>query len=151
MHDDVTRWSACDLRKAIGTRQLSPVDVVEACPIKIEALNPYLNAITAMCFSRARQEARRAEAAVLAGEELGALHGLPIGIKGMEEAQGLLSTYGSPLFRNHIPARDNALATDMLPLCAGTDTGGSLRIPAAVSGEASQDAGEGTLSAAADR
>ena len=181
--------SAVELRRLIGTKAISPVDLLEACIERIETINPAVNAVTATCYERARAEARAAEHAVLAGETLGLLHGLPIGIKDLEETEGLLSTFGSPLYRDHVPQRDNmlvrrlrqagaivtaktnvpemgagantrntvwgatgnpfnpllnaggssggsaaALACDMLPLCSGSDTGGSLRIPAAKCG-----------------
>ena len=71
--------------------------------------NPRINAVTATCFERARDEAAAAEAAVMAGEPLGLLHGLPIGIKDLEETDGLLTTYGSPIYREQCAGRDNAL------------------------------------------
>src|SRR5687768_7398545 len=181
--------SAVELRRLIGERQLSPVELLEACIARIEALNPFVNAVTATCFDRARQEARAAEQAVLRGAPLGLLHGLPLGVKDLEPTAGLLSTSGSPPLRNHVPSKDvelvarlrragaivvgktnvpemgagansrnpvwgatgnpfnpnlnaggssggsaAALALDMLPLCTGSDTGGSLRIPAAKCG-----------------
>ncbi|MGO0790401.1 amidase [Herbaspirillum seropedicae] len=189
MQDKLVEKSAVELRQLIGSKQLSPVELLEACIARIEDINPHINAVTATCFERARSEARAAEQAVIDGKPLGLLHGLPIGIKDLEETEGLLTTYGSPLYRGNIPARDNALvarlraagaivagktnvpemgagansrnavwgatgnpfnpllnaggssggsaaalATDLLPLCSGSDTGGSLRIPAAKCG-----------------
>ncbi len=181
--------SSVDMRHRIGTKEISPVELLEACIQRIEAINPAVNAITATCIARARTEAKVAEKAALDGDELGLLHGLPTGIKDLEETGGLLTTFGSPLYRDHIPERDNtmvarvrkagaivvaktnvpefgagansrnvvwgatgnpfnpllnpggssggsavALATDMLPVCTGSDTGGSLRIPGAING-----------------
>lgn len=181
--------SAVELRRLIGAKRLSPVELLEASIQRIEALNPGINAVTATCFDRARGEAKAAEAAVMRGDSLGMLHGLPTGIKDLEDTAGLLSTYGSPLYRDHVPAKDGAmvarvraqgaivvaktntpefgagansrnpvwgatgnpfnptlnaggssggsaaaLAVDMLPVCTGSDTGGSLRIPAAKCG-----------------
>jgi Asp-tRNA(Asn)/Glu-tRNA(Gln) amidotransferase A subunit family amidase len=165
------------------------VELLEACIARIEAINPHVNAVTATAFTRARAEARAAEAAVLRGDNLGLLHGLPLGVKDLEETAGLLTTYGSPIYRANVPAADNllvarlraagaivtaktnvpemgagansfnpvwgatgnpfdprlnaggssggsacALALDLLPICTGSDTGGSLRIPAAKCG-----------------
>jgi Asp-tRNA(Asn)/Glu-tRNA(Gln) amidotransferase A subunit family amidase len=181
--------SAVELRRRIGAKEISPVELLDACIERIERVNPGVNAIAATRYERARQEAKSAEAAVLRGEPLGVLHGLPAGIKDLEETAGLLTTYGSPLYRGYVPERDSgmvarvraagaivvaktntpefgagantrnavwgatgnpfnaslnaggssggsavALACDMLPLCTGSDTGGSLRIPAAMCG-----------------
>ncbi|UST53482.1 amidase family protein [Comamonadaceae bacterium OTU4NAUVB1] len=186
---DLIALPATELRRLIGARQLSPVELLDACIARIEAVNPYVNAVTATCFERARDEARAAEAAVMAGAPLGLLHGLPLGVKDLEDTAGLLTTFGSPIHRANVPAADNvlvrrlraagaivagktnvpemgagantrnpvwgatgnpfdnrlnaggssggsaaALALDMLPVCTGSDTGGSLRIPAAKCG-----------------
>ena len=57
-------------------------------------------------FERARAEAAKAEAAVMAGEPLGLLHGLPIGIKDLSDTAGIRTTYGSELFADHVPESD---------------------------------------------
>jgi len=181
--------SAVDLRRMIGTRQISPVELLRDCIRRIEAVNPALNAVVAADFEGGMQAARTAEAKVMRGEKLGALHGLPVGIKDLNDTEGLRTTYGSPMFRDHVPAKDEnvvaalrrdgaiilaktntpefgtggnttndvygptgnafdpalscagssggsavALAASMLPLCTGSDTGGSLRKPASWSG-----------------
>ena len=101
--------SAAELRRRIGSKDISPVELLEACIERIERLNPAVNAITATCFERARAEARAAEVAVVRGEKLGLLHGLPAGIKDLDDTAGLLTTYGSPLYRAHIPERDGTM------------------------------------------
>ncbi len=101
--------SAVELRRRIGTKEISPVELLEACIARIERINPAVNAVTATCYDRAREEARTAEKAALRGEPLGLLHGLPTGIKDLDETGGLLTTYGSPLYRDFIPERDNAM------------------------------------------
>ena len=101
----------CDLgataaRRLIGARQLSPVELVESCIARIEAVDHAVNAVVARDFDRARAAARGAEAAVMRGETLGALHGLPVVIKDLEETAGLRTTFGSPLFAENVPAAD---------------------------------------------
>ena len=99
----ITRLSAVELRQLIGRRELSPVEILDAFIARIEALNPAINAMTATCFARARKEAREAECAAQAGDALGPLHGLPFAVKDLEDTAGVLTTYGSPLFKNHVP------------------------------------------------
>ena len=53
--------------------------------------------------------AKAADAAVARGDDLPPLHGLPIGIKDLQETAGLRTTYGSPIFRDHVPAADERL------------------------------------------
>ena len=101
--------SANELRHRIGTGEISPVELLQACIDRIEAVNPYVNAVTATCYDRARAEAQAAERAVRTGEPLGLLHGLPTGVKDLEATAGLLTTYGSPIYRENIPAQDNVL------------------------------------------
>ncbi|HEY0419529.1 MAG TPA: amidase family protein, partial [Acetobacteraceae bacterium] len=102
---------ACDLaaveaRALIARRALSPVELTESCIRRIEAVDHAVNAMVARDFDRARQSARHAEEAVMRGDDLPPLHGLPVGIKDLEETAGLRTTYGSPIFRDHVPDRD---------------------------------------------
>src|SRR5476649_1445157 len=87
--------SAVELRRMIGSKEISPVELLEACIERIARINPAVNAVTATCFDRARKEAKAAEQAAQRGETLGLLHGLPTGIKDLEETGGLLTTFGS--------------------------------------------------------
>src|SRR3954462_10607114 len=106
-HDDaLLNLSSVELRRRIGTKEISPVDLVEASIQRIEAVNPAVNAIAATDFPVAREQARWAEKAGRAGEPLGLLHGLPTGIKDLHDTAGLLTTYGSPLNRDNVPKRD---------------------------------------------
>ncbi len=60
-------------------------------------------------YERARVAANEADAAVMRGDPLGALHGLPIGIKDLEDVAGLRTTYGSALFADHVPTKDELI------------------------------------------
>ncbi len=102
----------CDLtaraaRRLIGSKQLSPVELVESCIRRVEAVDQAVNAMVARDFERARAAARDAEAAVARGDALGALHGLPVGIKDLENTEGLRTTFGSPIFADNVPAKDD--------------------------------------------
>lgn len=176
--------SAVELRDLIRQARISPVELLESCVRRIEAVNPGLNAVVAMDLDRAMEDASAAEAAVRDGTG-GPLTGLPVGIKDLNATAGLRTTWGSPLYAEHVPAKDEAMvaklrdagavvlaktntpmfgagtktdnpvygptrnphdrertsggssggsaaavATGMLPLAQGSDTGGSLRNPA---------------------
>jgi Asp-tRNA(Asn)/Glu-tRNA(Gln) amidotransferase A subunit family amidase len=101
--------SATELARAIRARQLSPVEIVDTVLARIEALNPQLNAFLAVDAERARARARQAEAAVMRGETLGLLHGLPVSIKDLEPSAGLRCTYGSKFFEHHIADVDGVV------------------------------------------
>lgn len=98
--------TAVEARRLIGTKQLSPVELLESCIARIEAIDPALNAMVTRCFARARKEAKAAEKAVRKGEPLGLLHGLPIGIKDLSATEGVRTTYGSLLYENNVPKAD---------------------------------------------
>jgi Asp-tRNA(Asn)/Glu-tRNA(Gln) amidotransferase A subunit family amidase len=100
---NLTELSALELRRLIGTRQISPVELMEACIAQIEKYNPAINAIAATDFDRARETAKKAETSVMRGESLGLLHGLPLGVKDLQDTAGLLTTYGNVGLRGNIP------------------------------------------------
>lgn len=181
--------SATELTGLLAAKSVSPVELLQACLSRIGAVNHAVNAVVTLDAERALAAARAAEAAILRGDELGPLHGLPVLIKDTQDTAGLRTTYGSPLFADHIPQADAgsvarlraagaiilgktntpewaaggntrnpvhgatgnpfdplrsaagssggsavALACGMAPLASGSDTGGSLRNPAAYAG-----------------
>jgi len=81
--------SAVELRRRIGAREISPVDLMEACIARIDAFEPAVNALAARNFERALRLARAAEGAIMRGERLGALHGLPLGVAFMPAVEGI--------------------------------------------------------------
>lgn len=101
--------SAVELRRLIAEGEVSPVELYDSCCARIDAVNPTLNAVVAEDRAAARKAAEAAERAVLQGEELGPLHGLPLGIKDLNETAGLRTTHGSLLFAEHVPEVDEPL------------------------------------------
>ena len=103
---------ATEARRLIGTRRLAPSELLESCIARIEAVDHAVNAMVSRDFDRARTAAKQADAAVTRGDALGPLHGLPMGIKDLEETAGLLTTFGSPIFRDYIPTTDEGIVAD---------------------------------------
>ena len=98
--------SAVELRDMIRSKEISPVELLASSRERIEQVNGSVNALIATCYDRAEREAKRAEEAVLRGDELGLLHGLPIGIKDLVLTEGLRTTFGSPQFEHFVPETD---------------------------------------------
>jgi len=181
--------SAIELKRLLADREISPVELVEACLSRIAAINPAVNAVVTLDEAGARTAAGLAELAFTRGEVRRPLQGIPVLIKDTQDTAGLRTTYGSPLLANNVPAADQAsvarlraagaiilgktntpewaaggntrnpvhgatgnpfdpmrsaagssggsavaLACGMAPLASGSDTGGSLRNPAAYAG-----------------
>ncbi len=102
---------AIELIERIGNRQLSPVELLGAVLERAESLQPRLFAFMTLDADRARETAKQAEAAIMRGDELGPLHGLPVSVKDLEQTAGLRTTSGSKFFENYVPAEDGAVAS----------------------------------------
>ena len=108
------RIEPCDLnafeaRRLIGSCDLSPLELLESCIKRITEVNPVVNAIVSTCFDRARLEAKTAEKSIIKGQKLPPLFGLPLGIKDLSDTAGLRTTYGSILYKDYVPKKDEAL------------------------------------------
>src|SRR5919108_2205766 len=99
---DLCFTPATELAAMMRRRTLSPVEIMDAVLARIEALNPRLHAYLTVDAERAREQAKAAEAAVMRGETLKPLHGLPVSIKDLEPSAGLRCTYGSKFFEHNI-------------------------------------------------
>ncbi|MDD7972341.1 amidase [Roseinatronobacter alkalisoli] len=185
----LAQMSAAEMTRGFAARTITPDDVLDACLAQIARWNPMINAVTTLDTEGAVRQARASTRRWADGAPIGRLDGVPVGIKDMQDVQGLRTTHGSLLFRDHVAPSDQlivsrlrnsgavivaktnvpelgaggntrnpvwgvtcnpfdtrlivggssggsaaALATDMLPLCTGSDTGGSLRLPAALCG-----------------
>jgi Asp-tRNA(Asn)/Glu-tRNA(Gln) amidotransferase A subunit family amidase len=97
---------AYDLARQIRSGALSPVELMEACLARIDATNPVLNAFIALRPEEALADARAMADRIARGEDLGPLAGLPLGVKELEEVEGLSFTHGS------VPFKDNRAQWD---------------------------------------
>ncbi len=178
--------SAIEMARLIRTRKLSAREALAAHLKQIERVNPKVNAIVTLVAEMAAADAAKADEAQARRETLGPLHGLPVAHKDLMETRGIRTTFGSPLYKDYIPAEDDlvverirragaiaigktntpefgagsqtfnkvfgathnpydltktcggssggaavALACGLVPVADGSDTGGSLRNPAA--------------------
>jgi len=98
--------SASDLAGLIRTKKLSPVELVRGLLERIEAINPKINAYVTVTADSAMAAAREAEGAVMRGEELGALHGVPFAVKDVTLTEGVRTTMGSRLMEDFVPEED---------------------------------------------
>lgn len=177
---------ATDLARLLRRKKISAREVLDAHLARIEAVNPKVNAIITLVADQARKKALELDEQAAKGRFAGPLHGLPVAHKDLQDTAGIRTTYGSPLFRDHIPTKNtlivdriqragavplgktnvpefgagsqtfnpvfgaslnphdvtkttggssggaaSALACGMVPIADGSDTGGSLRNPAA--------------------
>jgi amidase len=106
MAEELWRKPAHELAALIRGRKISPVELLDAQLDAIKRFNPKLNAIVTLAADKAREDARAAERAVMRGDKIGALHGLPIGVKDITATAGVRTTYGSPLYADNVPAED---------------------------------------------
>lgn len=100
---------ATALAEAIRTKQLSPVEVVDAHLERMEKLEPSIHAFCTVTAEAARKEARNVEARILRGEKVGALAGVPVGIKDLVSTAGIRTTSGSVAYQDFIPDEDDVV------------------------------------------
>lgn len=105
MTDDIIFSDATKLAELIRTKAVSPVDVVQKHLDRIDATNPAINAIVTIADD-AIAAAKAAEKAVLAGDDIGPLHGVPFTVKDSIDTAGVLTQRGSPIFKGRLPDTD---------------------------------------------
>src|SRR5256885_6975259 len=106
MAHKLTHLSAVELARLVRTKKASPVEVVEAHLAAIQRINPAVNAFCTVAAEKALAWAREAERAVKKRAKLKALHGVPVAIKDLTLTADIRTTFGSTLYRDHIPTED---------------------------------------------
>ena len=102
--------SAGQLAKLVQSKEVSPVEIIDAHLARIEATEPVLNSFITLLPDEARAAARRAEADIQRGNYLGPLHGIPVGLKDLFNTAGVRTTSGSRIYDTFIPEEDCTVA-----------------------------------------
>lgn len=113
MVGELCATSAVDLAAAIRSKDVSPVEVTGAVLDRITAVDPVLNAFCTVTADSARLAAKQAEAAVLRGEDLPPLHGVPYSLKDLTATKGVRTAFGSRLYEHNVPTEDALVARRM--------------------------------------
>lgn len=97
---------AVELAQMIASKTLSPTELLIHFLERIQALNPKINAFVGMRGERAQHEARNAEKLLADGKIPPPLIGIPIGVKDLEDVAGMVTSFGSTLFKNNVAKQD---------------------------------------------
>jgi len=100
--------SAVELAKLIRSKDASPLEVMEQTITNIETFNPALNAFVSLRIEEAMDEAKAMTERIASGEDPGPLAGVPIGVKDLEDVEGMVTSFGS------IPYKDNVAPIDSI-------------------------------------
>jgi amidase len=124
---DLCLRPATELAAMVRNREVSARELLEAHLARIERLNPALNAIVTLDPDGARSAADAVDAELAAGEITGPLAGLPVAHKDTHSTAGMRTTFGSPLFADHVPERDELVVARLR--AAGTVRVGKTNVP----------------------
>ncbi len=107
---DVLELSLSEAARLVSTKEVSPVELVDACLGRIDSVNDKLAAYIEVYRDGARQVAKAAETMISAGHRLGPLHGVPIALKDNIGLAGLVTTAGSKILEDWRPDVDATVA-----------------------------------------
>ena len=126
--------SATELGEKIASGEISSVEATEAYLERIAQLDGNYASYITVTPDRAREDARRADAEIAAGNRRGPLHGVPVAVKDQFDTAGILTTNGSTILGENIPDTDATIMTKMRE--AGTVLLGKLNMSEYASGDA---------------
>jgi len=113
-HRELTDLTATQAVAALRKREVSPLEMVEAVLSRIDETDDKINAIPTVCAEMARERARSlTDNPPDSGNQFWQLAGLPIAVKDLVDVKGVRTTYGSPLFAEHVPDRSNYLVSTL--------------------------------------
>lgn len=102
--NELIRLTAREAVRRLAAGEITPLDLVDAAAARIAATDPELNALPTLCLDRARDHAGRImRDPPPDGDGRGWLGGLPLAVKDLNDVAGVRTTYGSPLFADHVP------------------------------------------------
>jgi amidase len=104
--NEIIYWSAARMARVLRARELSSLELVDACLARIDTVNPDINAIVQRVDERARAEADELDKLAARGQFRGPLHGIPITIKDSLDSAGIISTGGTLGRRDFVPQQD---------------------------------------------
>jgi amidase len=127
MSTEVCDLSAVEQAGLLRRREISARELLSAHLTRIEAGNKQVNAIVTLVAEQAMDEAVLADKRLVAGQPVGALHGLVAAHKDTHNTAGIRTTFGSPLLRDNVPDADELVISRMKE--AGAITVGKTNVP----------------------
>ena len=110
-NQDLVQASACDIIDRLNAGEVTPLDLLDVLEARIAKVDGAVNALPTLCFDRARDAARDLMKKPLG--QRGLLAGLPVPIKDLTAVAGVLTTQGSPIYKNAIPAISDITVTTL--------------------------------------
>jgi len=104
--DDLTKLTIREASDLVRKKKVSPVELTQACLVRIDRANPTLNCFITVPADSALQQAHDAESEIMRGKWRGPLHGIPIALKDLFDTAGVKTTAGSGVFKDRVPTED---------------------------------------------
>ncbi len=104
---ELVQATACAIVDRLRSGDVSPLDLLDVLEKRIGEVDGKVNALPTLCFDRAREHAKALMRKPAA--ERGLLAGMPVPIKDLNDVAGVLTTQGSPIYKDNIPARSDIL------------------------------------------